>query len=319
MRASSLSNAKVIDLLNHYFIAVHADGVYYDGNTSLPAAEKAAYQQIFRDLHQLNQKLKADGKPLLSVGSVHAYVLASDGRPLDALHVAEAKPERVIAMLEKAIQTVNVPEGKTVVKPIPQSRPPKAKADTLILHLTARYLVPRDQSGARKDIDDEFVPTKSALGTEKSGQWAALPSEDWVEVKKEEWQKLLPKADVAIGDVWEPDKETVGWMLNRFYPTTENNDLSTNRIDQQELKAKVVSIKNGVVQATLSGRLKMKHAFYPHRNDDNMVEASLLGYLDFEKDRTRIRSLRLVTDKATYGGPSRPFGVALRLVSGNPE
>ena len=114
MRASSLSNAKIIDLLNQYFIPAHADGVYYQKNVTVAPEEKKAYQRIFHELHQLNQKNKAEGKPLLSVGTVHAYVLTSDGKPFASLHVAEAGPEKVTAMLENAVETLKVAQGKPV-------------------------------------------------------------------------------------------------------------------------------------------------------------------------------------------------------------
>jgi hypothetical protein len=54
----------------------------------------------------------------------------------------------------------------------------------------------------------------------------------------------------------------------------------------------------------------MKHTFYPHREDNNMVEAALVGYLDFDPAKERVRAMRVVTDPATYGGGT--FGVALR-------
>jgi hypothetical protein len=314
MRASSLSNPKVIDLLNHYFIPVNVDGVYYEHNDAVAKDEKAAYRQVFQEMHLLNKKNKEDGKPLLSIGSVHAYVLDSAGKPLDSIHVAEASPERVIAVLEKHIAALKVAKGKPVVKPGPQSVAPKASADAVVLHLTARYLVPKTDPNARKGIDDDFVPLKPALGTEKSGQWHALPSEDWIVLKEAQWRKLLPGKRVEVGVSWEPDKETVAQLLTRFYPTTENNDLSSNRIDEQALKGTVLSIKDGVVRARLEGVLKMKHAFYPRKEDKNRVEATLLGYVEFQQDKPRIRALRLVTDTATYGGPRQHFGAALRLV-----
>jgi len=315
MRASSLSNSKVIDLLNQYFIPVHADGVYYTHNDTLPAAEKAAYQRVFQELHQLNKKNQAEGKPTLSVGTVHAYVLTSDGKPLDSLHVAEAKPARMAAMLEQAIQTLKVPKGEPIVKPAPQSVAPQAKADSLVMHLTARYLVPRTQPGARQDIDGDYVPADAGrLGTERSGSWGALPSEDWLELPKAEWMKLLPAGPVGIDSSWDLDRDVTAQILTRCYPTTENNDLSTNRIDKQALRATVVSVQGGKVRARLEGSLKMKHTFYPRRDDENVVEATFVGYLDFEQDKPRIHTLRLVTDKATYGGASRHFGMALRSV-----
>lgn len=314
MRASSLSNLTVIDLLNHYFIPVQADGVYYKINETVPAEEKAAYQRVFHEFYQLNQKNQQSGKPRLSVGTVHAYVLAADGKPLDSLHVGEAKPNQVIGMLERAIQTLHVLEGKPAVKPVPQSAPPDSKPDSVVLHLTARYLVPKGQPSARKDIDDAYVPAEPKLGTESSGQWSALPSEDWIELWRTEWLKLLPTGKIGVGSSWDMDKDVVTRLLTRFYPTTENNDLSTNRIDRQALKATVLRIQDGVIRARIDGCLKMKHTFYPHRDDENFVEATTVGYIDFEFDRPRVHTLRLVTDEATYSGPSRQFGVAVRSV-----
>jgi hypothetical protein len=312
MRASSLSNAKIIDLLNQYFIPAHADGVYYQKNEAVAPEEKTAYQRIFQDLHQLNQKNKAVGKPLLSVGTVHAYVLTSDGKPFASLHVAEAGPEKVTAMLQKAVETLKVAQGKPVAEPTKQSAPPSASADALVLHLTARYLVAR----ARPGMEEELVPVKANLGAEKSGQWSALPSEDWIVLKKADWQKLLPGNAVQIGNTWEVDKAITTRILTRFYTTTENNDLATNRIDRQALHGTVVSIQDGVVRARLQGSLKMKHTFYPNRDDNNHVDAAVVGYVDFAQDRQSIRALRLVTEKATYGGgPGRHFGVAVRSIA----
>jgi hypothetical protein len=312
MRASSLSNTKVIDLLNHYFIPVHADGVYYQHNEAVPADEKAAYQRIFQELYRVDRENQKAGKPRLSIGTVHAYVLTADGQPFASLHVGEAKPDAVIAMLERAVQELKAPQGKPVVKPVPQAPAPKGEPDSLVLYLVARYLVPRGREDARKDIDDEYVPLEPKLGSEKSGQWSALPSEDWIELKRAEWLKLLPAGNVAVGSSWDVDKALATQLLTRCYPTTENNDLSTNRIDRQSLKATVLSVKDGVIRARLDGSLRMKHTFYPRKEDKNFVEATLVGYIEFELDKPRIHTLRLITDKATYGDESRRFGVAVR-------
>ena len=58
----------------------------------------------------------------------------------------------------------------------------------------------------------------------------------------------------------------------------------------------------------------MKHAFYPHRPDSNEVRARVVGFLDFEPATHKIRTLRLVTDGATYGAV--PFAVELHSVAG---
>jgi hypothetical protein len=314
MRASSLSNAKVIDLLNHYFVPVQADGVFYKHHSSVPAEEKAAFRRIFEEFYRLDREKRQAGKPGLSVGTVHAYILTPDGKPFDSLHAAEAKPERVTAMLERAIQTLKVEQGQPVVEPAAQSRAPIAKADSLILHLTARYLAPRNQPDTRKVGADEFVPMHPPLGTTKANGWSAVPAEDWIVLERAEWMKLLPSGRVAAGDSWDLDREVAAKLLKRFYPASENNDLATNRIDRQSLKATVVSIKDGVLQARIEGILKMKHDFYPRRPDDNFVDATILGFVEFEQEKPRIRSLLLATEKAVYGRQSQHFGVAVRSV-----
>jgi hypothetical protein len=55
----------------------------------------------------------------------------------------------------------------------------------------------------------------------------------------------------------------------------------------------------------------MLHSFY-HKVDGKIVEATVVGFMDFDPEKQTLRSLNLVTDKATYGGGN--FGIALRLV-----
>ncbi|HEY7326653.1 MAG TPA: hypothetical protein VH592_03370 [Gemmataceae bacterium] len=315
MRASSLSNAKVIELLNHYFIAVQADERFYKHQDSVPTEEKAKHQRIFQEFYRLDRENRQAGKPGLSVGTVHAYILTPEGKPFDSLHVAEAKPDRVIAMLQTAIDTLKIQNGPVVVEPEAQSTAPTAKPNSLVLHLTARYLAPRQQTNTRYVGDDEFVPMKPPLGTAKAHSWSAVPAEDWIALERTEWTKLLPAVRVGVGDSWELNREVSAQILKRFYPASENNDLNTNRIDQQALKATVVAIKDGIVQSRIEGSLKMKHDFYPGKPDDNFVDATILGYLDFEQEKPQIRTLKLATEKAVYGRQPQRFGVAVRSVT----
>jgi hypothetical protein len=312
MRASSLSNAKVIDLLNHYFIPIQADERFYKHQDSVPAEEKAVHRQIFQEFYRLDRENRQAGKPGVSVGTVHAYILTPDGKPFDSLHVAEAKPERVTTMLQNAIQTLKVPQGPTVIEPTAQSIAPSVKAGSLVLHLTARYLIPRNQRTARKVDEDEFVPMQPPLGTTKANGWSAVPAEDWIVLERTEWMKLLPAGRVSVGESWELDREVAAKILKRFYPASENNDLNTNRIDQQSLKATVVSVKDGALQARIEGSLKMKHDFYPRKPDDNFVDATIQGYVEFDCKKPLILSLMLATEKAVYGRQSQRFGVAVR-------
>jgi hypothetical protein len=240
----------------------------------------------------------------LSAGTVHVYLLDPDGRPVGSQHVAVAsKVEELTGLLERTVERLKVPAGKTVVPPSSQSAAPKADAGALVLHLVARNVV-------RKGGED--VPHKAVLGTSRSGNWGAYPVEDWIVLGKAEWSRLVPKGRLAPGMAWDVDREVAARVLRHFYPSTENNDVSRNRIDRQELKATVVSVRDGVVRARLDGRLRMKHTFY-YRDDDNFVEARLLGFLDIDAATGRVVNWQLITTEATYGRTR--FGVAVRTVA----
>ena len=249
----------------------------YRRDGAAPADERAERNRILSEAR----------KAKLSVGTVHAYVLTPDGRPLDSLHVAEAaKPARLIEMLERAVATLQVKEGKPVVPPTTVSVRPKCEPGSLVLHLTARALGGGDA-------------------------WGNFPAEDWIVYGPEEVRKLLPAGAAKVGTSWVLDAGQTAKLLTHFYPATENNDVSKNRLDEQELRATVVSLEKGVARARVEGRLKMQHSFY-HKPDGKMVDAEIVGYLDFEPGKPGVKALRLVTEKAMYGRGK--FGVAVRAV-----
>jgi hypothetical protein len=67
------------------------------------------------------------------------------------------------------------------------------------------------------------------------------------------------------------------------------------------LRGTIESIKDGGTRARIEGHARMSHRFYPGRDDGNMVDAAVVGYLDFEPATRRVLRLRLVTDGASYG------------------
>src|SRR5262245_47540261 len=216
MRAGPLSDERVIALLNRAFVCVYAVNEDYRERGSAPAEEKAELRRIQQEGY----------KKKLSVGTVHAYVLTPDGRTHDSLHVAEAaKTDRTLDMLKRAVTTFKPKEGKPASSLAPQSKPPKAAAGDMVLHLVSRG-------------DDR-------------GSWGEFPAENWIVLGKAEWSKLLPKAAVKAGDTWDLDEEVSKRILTYFYPQTENNNAPTNRIEKQSLRARVLSVKDGVVQARL--------------------------------------------------------------------
>ena len=87
MRASSLSNPEIIDLLNHYFIPVHADGVYYQANKNVPAEEKAAFEK-FRPII-IVEKVKTSQQEITAVLASYGYEWFTLGLNLLAVHPSD--------------------------------------------------------------------------------------------------------------------------------------------------------------------------------------------------------------------------------------
>jgi hypothetical protein len=275
MRAGPLSDARVIELLNRAFVCVYTiNDDYFGKEATVPAEERKELERI----HQEGYKKK------LSVGTVHAYVLTPDGHTHDSLHVASAaQTPKTLAMFERAVAHFKPPEGKPIVAPCPQSVPPSTDARSIVLHLTSR--------------------------ADQRGSWGEFPGENWIVLKRQEWSKLIPESP-QVGKSWELDREVSAKLLTYFYPQTENNEATLDRIEKQLLGAKVLSIKEGVVTARIDGTLRMQHVFYPGRKNAEPIDATIVGVLTFGPERKP--ELQLATTQAAHG--KRTFKVAVRTL-----
>ena len=276
MRAGPLSNTKVIDLLNSYFVPVYTVNEDYAKNGTAPKEEKAERERIF----------KAGYAAKKSVGSVHVYLLSPDGEFIDSLHVAEAaKSKTLIALLEKTATDLKLNKGNPVMRLRPQSEVPACEKDCLALHLTARSL-------------------------DGKGAWSEFPVENWIVLSPAD-QREITGTEKQIGETWEIGTDTAKKLLTHFYPATENNDVSRNRFIEQKLTATLVGKENGVARARLNGTFRMEHSFY-HKPDGKIAEGSVIGYIEFSPKSGQITSFDLVTEKASYAGGT--FGIAVRAV-----
>jgi len=276
MRAGPLSSTEVIDLLNHDFVCVYTDNEDYRGTRgSAPAEERKELERIWDEARAKR----------LSVGTVHAYVLTPDGHVVDSLHVAEAeKAGNTLAMLKRAVERFKPRPGQPAVPPAPQSHPPLASADSMVLHLVSR-------------ADD-------------TGGWGAIPAENWIVLRSERWSRLLPPLPAEPGQTWDLDRDVSSEILTYFYPQTQNNDADIQRIEKLVLTAKVLSVENGSVTARIDGFVEMQHALYPGHKDTQPLRAEVVGVLVFQS--SGVPSLRLVTTAAAHG--ARTFNVAVRTV-----
>src|SRR5262249_2789018 len=187
--------------------------------------------------------------PQAGAAEVAGYILGPDGHVLSTLRLPEIEETpRLLAWLERAKRSAAKP-GPALARPAPQSLPPQAKADALVLHLTARYLsateVKRPSSSGGGDDFDRYL----ALVLERLRAVSRLPAEDWVVLDKTEWVKLLPPADAQVGSAWDIDPEVADKLLRYFRPSTTNNDPSMRKLVARELKATLLSVENGVARA----------------------------------------------------------------------
>ena len=148
----------------------------------------------------------------------------------------------------------------------------------------------------------------------RGGNWHEFPSENWLVLSRPEWTQLFPREMPQAGASWQLDPTLTRKLLTRFYPQTEETtNQDRNRFDEASLRLTVTATDNGMARARIDGRLRMKHAFYPGKDSEDDVDATLLGFVDFDPASRRIQRLRIVTERATY--KDEAFGAALRSVS----
>lgn len=280
MRAGPLSNSNVISLLNRYYVPVFASNEISGPHGTGPADERAEYSRIvgaFLNAH-------------LGTGDVHVYILAPDGRPAADLAIDRAMDtSQLTATLNQVVKQLGTQPGEPVIRPKPQSNAPESSGDQIVLHVSARRL--------------------------GSSNWAEFPGENWVVLDEGEWKKLLPPAGAALGTTWDIDSAVSRKLLTTFYPPTEDTtSADRNRIEQQFLKATVISLSDGVALARLDGELQMERSFYPGRTNYKPIKATLIGFMDFKPGRGTIESLAVATEKATYG--PEDFTAALHSLTG---
>jgi hypothetical protein len=279
MRAGPLSNDKVIETLNRFYVAAYVSQDDYKRNGPASAEER----ETFNEIALFTRKEK------MSCGSVCGYVLAPDGTVLDSGVVSLIiKGDALLNMLQTNAAKLGTKPGKPVVEPHPQFPRPETKRGELALHVVSRA--------------EGTAPGK--------GGWRAFPGENWVVLTKSDAARLIPSGKINVGTKWELDKAVTDRLLIYFYPQSEDvGDRPDCTIESQSLMAKVESMKNGIALARIEGTLRMQHNFYPGRSGD-MVDATIVGYMEFELAKKEIRSLKLVTEKANWG--KTKFDVAVR-------
>lgn len=147
-----------------------------------------------------------------------------------------------------------------------------------------------------------------------TGSWREFPAENWIVLDHAESNALLPPSGVNLNSSWEVPPEVANKLLSWFYPQTEETSRSNrSRIIREALRMTVVTLDRGMARARIEASLRMVHSFYLGQDSGELIEAKLLGFMDFSPAERRIQRLRLVTEKATYN--DEWFDAALRSVS----
>jgi hypothetical protein len=223
---------------------------------------------------------------------VHVYILApADGEVIESIDIGTAtQPAKLLARLTAVVDKLKTPAGKPLVKPAPQSRPPRSAPGSLVLHTVARAY---------------------------QGTWNEFPVESWTVLGPAEAGNLLPADGVKVGQSWELDKDITARFLTTFLPNGYGYATYHKiQIMQQELRATVVSIDKGIAQARVEGVLKLKHKsrnfnVSPPGDTEEIAQMSLVGFIDFAVKEKQVSAFRLLADKATSRNGQVVYAVAL--------
>jgi len=262
-----------------------------------------------------------------ALGPVHASVLSPRGEVLDVIALPEHAGDGpfLAERLTGCIQKLGTSPGPplTVYRQRPRSRPRPAD---LVLSVIVRFLLkPVDIHKAIRSLDGSAsAPGRSLLTRLKN------PIRDQVVLPAEKWRKLVP-SPVRTGTQHEVDAGAASTILMHFCPPTDMLVLDSARIIKASLRSEVSSVSGDTATVRLDGAITMRHpwgrevdssgARTATSTEKKWVQATVLGFIQFDRRRQRIRSLQMTTRTARYRGESFsiPYGVAVQSMPQGPN
>jgi len=281
MRAGPLSNDTVIDTLNRYFVPVFVSNEDYEKAGGASPQEKKEYSRLFDEF--LEKKLPC--------GTVHVYLIDPDGHAIESMHVANAsKTDKLMAMVRRCIDRLDIPSGGPLVKPRDTSVAPPGPAGSVVLHLVSRG----ENTGPQ------------------GGSWREFPAENWIVLSADQAQALLPSDKPTPGTSYEMNAATATKILKYFYPQSEDpTDSPWTKVDREALKATMLSVDHGTATARLEGSVQLQRNFYPGKYSPERMTATVLGFVQWQPQTHLITSFELVTDEAKKD--NERYAVAVRM------
>ncbi len=266
MRVSSLSDAKVIDLLTKYFIPVWVSRERYQ--LAPPTdAERDELERIDRDRSQRG----------LEGGTVCVFILAPDGTVSETMRVQKAyKPENLAPFLQKIVDDQKLaPRSDEAVRATTAAPRPPAK--------------PTKEGGMVLNVWTRFDDPKSNRGT----------AQDWVEWTPDEWAALVPAAGAKSGEMRTLPRDAAAKLFQRLYPPTGRWDAHDCEFAGGRLTATVVAVEDGEVRLRLEGEAELKYPIVD-KQANGRVTAHLIGAARYDPAHRAFTSFVLASESAEY-------------------
>jgi len=234
MRAGPLSDSKVIELLNRYFVPVTSANEEPD-----TSGERGRIRTEFQ-----NKKLGA--------GDVHVYVIGPDRVAIGGLDIGSAMDvDKEIAFLKGVVERLHTSGGPPVFPPHPQSAPPQVEPGAPAIHLVARKLDANKTWNefpsenwivlTRQEWDQIMPPPDVAVkGTWQIPQPVAVKLAEWIYPQTEETRRTnrsrVEAADFRLTLVTRTESlarariDGKVRLLHSFYPGHPAEDFATSEL-----------------------------------------------------------------------------------------
>jgi hypothetical protein len=283
MRVSSLSDERVIRLLDRYFVPAWLSRDHYQ-QEGVFGPEKAELDRIDRE--RASRKLPG--------GTVCVFVLAADGSVLDTLPVQKAwKADALLPFLERIIAEQKLePRRREAVKasaaPPPASPRPKTEGGQVFAVYTRS-----DARGQNRGV-----------------------SHDHVELTVAEWRLLLPPEGSRAGASFRVPAEVAGKLLRYAYPPLPHWDVRQSKVMSVRLAGTVESLAGDEAKVRLEGSLEL---VYPAEGKptDARVKATLAGTIRYSPRTRTLTAFGLISDSAEYvrywDGKANPVPMAVAV------
>jgi hypothetical protein len=263
MRASSLSDARVIDLVSKYFVPV--------------SVSRDDYQREPRDADEKAELVRLDRERArrgLKGGNVCVFVVAANGDVLTTQPVQLAyKPENLLPLLQSIIAEQKLgPRGEEAIQ-ASAAKPADTKPKT---------------DGGR------FVHIWTSLDT---GGNRGL-SNDRAELTAAQCKAFLPPVDAKPGTSWDIPEEIAHKLFQNGYPPGPQWMTKDAKVLKGTLKATLAAVSDKEAHIELSGEMILK--FPVGKPTEGRITAHFVGAARVNRKKQTLRSLELVSEQAEY-------------------